>query len=67
MGKFIRSNPGLQSRFNKFLHFDDYAPAELTEIFAYFAAQGDYKLHPSTNARLFNIFTNLYARRDETL
>ncbi len=66
MQKFVRSNPGLQSRFNKFLHFDDYAPAELTEIFGYFAAQGDYKLHPSTKARLLNIFTNLYARRDET-
>ena len=24
--KFIRSNPGLQSRFNRFLHFDDMRP-----------------------------------------
>ena len=66
MQKFIRSNPGLQSRFNKFLHFDDYAPAELTEIFGYFATQGDYKLHPSTRARLSNIFTDLYTKRSET-
>jgi len=66
MQKFIRSNPGLQSRFNKFLHFDDYAPAELTEIFRYFAAQGDYKLHLSTEARLTYIFKDLYAKRDET-
>jgi len=66
MQKFIRSNPGLQSRFNKFLHFDDYAPAELTEIFRYFAAQGDYKLHPATALKLLNVFADLYARRDET-
>ena len=66
MQKFIRSNPGLQSRFNKFLHFDDYAPAELTEIFGYFAAQGDYKLHPATELKLHNVFADLYARRDET-
>ncbi len=66
MQKFIRSNPGLQSRFNKFLHFNDYAPAELTEIFGYFAAQGDYTLHPATELKLFNVFTEFYAKRDET-
>lgn len=66
MQKFIRSNPGLQSRFNKFLHFDDYAPAELTEIFRHFAAQGDYRLHPTTELKLTNVFASLYAQRDET-
>ena len=66
MQKFIRSNPGLQSRFNKFLHFDDYAPAELTEIFQHFAAQGDYKLHPATELKLHNVFTAHYGKRDET-
>jgi stage V sporulation protein K len=66
MQKFIRSNPGLQSRFNKFLHFDDYGPAELTEIFQHFAVQGDYKLHPATELKLHNVFTTLYGKRDET-
>ncbi|MGI4788110.1 MAG: ankyrin repeat domain-containing protein [Janthinobacterium lividum] len=66
MQKFIRSNPGLQSRFNKFLHFDDYAPSELTEIFRHFATQGDYKLHPATELKLQNVFADLYAQRDET-
>ena len=66
MQKFIRSNPGLQSRFNKFLHFDDYGPAELTEIFQHFAAQGDYKLHVATELKLHNVFTNHYGKRDET-
>ena len=60
------SNPSLQSRFNKFLHFDDYAPAELTEIFRHFAASGDYKLHPATELKLTNVFTALYQARDET-
>ena len=31
--KFIHSNPGLESRFNRFLHFDDYSSDELMEIF----------------------------------
>lgn len=66
MQKFIRSNPGLQSRFNKFLHFDDYAPAELTEIFRHFAMEGDYKLDMETELKLEAVFEGLYGERDET-
>lgn len=33
METFIDSNPGLQSRFNKYLHFADYSGAEMTDIF----------------------------------
>ena len=33
MERFIHSNPGLESRFNRFLHFDDYSPEELLEMF----------------------------------
>ncbi len=33
MKKFIRSNPGLESRFNTYLHFPDYSKDELIQIF----------------------------------
>lgn len=33
MQEFIDSNPGLQSRFNRYLHFDDYTVEEMTSIF----------------------------------
>ena len=33
MKKFISSNPGLRSRFNKYIHFDDYSINELVDIF----------------------------------
>lgn len=33
MKNFINSNPGLQSRFNRYIHFPDYSAEELSEIF----------------------------------
>ena len=33
MDDFVHSNPGLESRFNRFLHFEDYSPDQLMEIF----------------------------------
>ena len=33
MDRFIHSNPGLESRFNRVLLFEDYTPEELFEIF----------------------------------
>ena len=44
MGEFIRSNPGLESRFNRFLHFDDYSADELTAIFRGLCRKGCYTL-----------------------
>ena len=40
----LQSNPGLTSRFKKFIHFDDYSPAELIEIMKMYAANYDYAL-----------------------
>lgn len=43
MGEFLNSNPGLPSRFNKFINFKDYTPEELVKIFMHLCNQGGFK------------------------
>jgi len=43
---FIFSNPGLRSRFDKKILFDDYSTEELVEILVRLAAERDYDLTP---------------------
>jgi Cdc6-like AAA superfamily ATPase len=66
MDEFLSSNPGLRSRFNKFIHFDDYNTKQLVEIFKSFCAKADFKLTPEAEARLASLFDILTAERDET-
>ena len=47
MVEFIESNPGLRSRFNKYIHFPDYEAGELMEIFKYMCKETDYVLTPN--------------------
>ncbi|HEX8144464.1 MAG TPA: AAA family ATPase [Pyrinomonadaceae bacterium] len=66
MDIFLSSNPGLRSRFNKFIHFDDYNTAQLVEIFKAFCKKADFKLKPEAEARLTELFDQLTAERDES-
>ncbi|MCI2058046.1 MAG: AAA family ATPase [Oscillibacter sp.] len=50
MEDFIHSNPGLESRFNRFLHFDDYTPEEMAQIFAQQCKKGCYTLEDRAEA-----------------
>jgi hypothetical protein len=42
MKDFIGANPGLRSRFNRFLSFEDYSPSQLIEIFGLFCRQASF-------------------------
>ena len=44
MDRFIHSNPGLESRFNRYLHFDDYTLDEMLAIFEMQCRKGCYEL-----------------------
>lgn len=52
MAEFIASNPGLKSRFTKYIHFSDYEAAELCQIFELFCKQNDYTLSADAKAKL---------------
>lgn len=48
MEKFINSNPGLKSRFNKYFEFPDYTSDELIEIFKLDCKKYDYTIDDDT-------------------
>jgi stage V sporulation protein K len=66
MDRFLGSNPGLQSRFNKFFNFEDYTPDELLEIFEKLCRASDYHPTEGALATLRDKLIQLYEHRDHT-
>ena len=66
MQDFLDSNPGLRSRFNKHIHFDDYGVEQLVKIFKTFCQKADFKLTEGAEKELASVFGVLTASRDET-
>jgi len=52
MDRFIHSNPGLESRFNRYLHFDDYTTDEMVDIFKMQCRKGSYTLAEGVEAEV---------------
>ena len=46
MQRFIGSNPGLQSHFNRYIDFPDYTASELVDIFKMYMKKNEYTLAP---------------------
>lgn len=59
MNQFIQSNPGLQSRFNKYIQFDDYTEDELYEIFKVICQNDDKKIHEECEEYLKSYFKEM--------
>jgi stage V sporulation protein K len=66
MERFIGSNPGLHSRFTRFIEFPDYAPVELCRIFGRMCRKHALRLSPGLKERVIHHFHWLHASRDES-
>lgn len=56
MSDFINANPGLASRFNKYIDFEDYTPEEMLDIFKMNCKKGQYELESEAEATLLSYF-----------
>lgn len=65
MKKFFESNPGLKSRFNTFIEFDDYNPDELEEILVSMCRNNDYILNEDVKKKIHLYFEQQVASKDE--
>ncbi|MBR1988949.1 MAG: AAA family ATPase [Firmicutes bacterium] len=65
MHKFIESNPGLKSRFNKYIHFPDYTGEEMEKIFLLQCKSNGYQIEEAGQKLLRDVFDRMYEMRDE--
>jgi Cdc6-like AAA superfamily ATPase len=64
MQRFIDSNPGLQSRFNRYIDFPDYSGMELSEIFKMYMKKNQYTLADGAEEYLKERFDYAVAHKD---
>ncbi len=65
METFLKANPGLNSRFDKTLKFEDYLPAELMQIAEQMIVDETMTLHPEASEHLKNYLSFIYDHRDK--
>ena len=65
MDQMIRSNPGLSSRINTRIEFEDFGPPDLGSIFESMCNANQYNLPADARHRLLIGFDHLYQSRDK--
>lgn len=65
MQEFINKNPGLESRFNKYIVFADYSPDELFAIFSSITSKSKLKLTEEAATKVKEILQSHYDKRDK--
>ena len=63
MDNFLHSNPGLESRFNKFIYFEDYNADELYEIFHLMCDEANLTVDEPGDEYVRQYFANLYEHK----
>ena len=64
MQDFINTNPGLQSRFNRYIDFPDYSAEELLQIFEKNVEKFDYKLQKDALVAMSEYFQHAVENKD---
>ena len=65
MEEFLESNPGLKSRFNKFIYFDDYTAEEMCTILESMCTAQDYELSEEAKAYAAEYFARRLEKKGE--
>ncbi len=65
MKKFISSNPGLESRFNTYIRFEDYDPSEMKQIFRLYCKQNEYRITRQASQEISRYMQDIWENRDE--
>lgn len=65
MKRFIDSNPGLQSRFNRYIEFPDYTADELLQIFEFNLKNNEYCISDEARAALSEHLQKCVDEKDE--
>ena len=65
MESFLDSNPGLKSRFNKYIFFDDYNPDELLSIFNKLCRDSELIVDDEVNKFVHDYFEERYENKKE--
>jgi len=65
MYEFIDSNPGLKSRFNKFIQFEDYTPSQQLEILEQMCREQEYTLTEAAKVYAMEYFRQISILQDE--
>lgn len=65
MKGFIDTNPGLQSRFNRYINFPDYTASELFDIFLSSVKKNEYTISEDAEAKLKCVLDKAVNEKDE--
>lgn len=65
MGRFLNSNPGIQSRFSRIIEFPDYSADELFQIFEINCKRFEYSMSEAFIIKLKELFNNAILHKDK--
>ncbi len=66
MQKFIQSNPGLKSRFTRYIDFEDFDTNELIEIFEGICQQQRIEISAAAHLKIKEVINAMYNTRDDS-